>query len=318
MRTSEGAKGAGFIRNINSNPYFWVIVCLISSSIEPIVVKIGYRSAITPFQLLFIKAIIGGIAIIPLTGRWRLFRMKDVKPFAIATVLFTVTSAFLLLALKYLSAVMVITIITTTPALVALINQRRGREHLQKSFWTGFFLCMAGILLTLEINRPGAFLMDLRGVLFVFASVFTSALYRTRMDDLTREFTPFTSSMYIFTLNAVLVTILFGPWVGSIPPATWPLGAAIGIAGAIANVGFLAALHLLGSTRISVIGILQRPLVIIAVAVILKESLTALQILGIILVLAGIQLASVRRKEARQEPSPEPEEGGEKWSEDIY
>jgi drug/metabolite transporter (DMT)-like permease len=295
MTTSAGSN-KGFLGSLNASPGFWVIVCLISSSIEPIVIKIGYRSAITPFQLLFIKAIVGGIAIIPLTGRWRLFKIKDIRPFAVATLLFTVTTTFLLLALKYLNAIMVITVITSTPALVALINQHRGREHLGKLFWPGFLTCLAGILLTLEINRPGAFLMDPRGILFVFASVFTSAMYRTRMDDLTQKFTPFTSSMYIFTLNAILVTMLIGPWVGSIPPATWPLGAAIGFAGAIANVGFLAALHLLGSTRISIIGILQRPLVIVAVAIILKEQLTMIQIIGIILVLAGIQLASVKRK----------------------
>jgi multidrug transporter EmrE-like cation transporter len=46
----------------------------------------------------------------------------------------------------------------------------------------------------------------------------------------------------------------------------------------------------------SVIGLLQRPLVILCAALILKEPLSAVQIAGIILVIVGIQMAKVTKR----------------------
>ena len=65
---------------------------------------------------------------------------------------------------------------------------------------------------------------------------------------------------------------------------------------ACANVAFLFALALLGSTRISIINILQRPAIIVAAAIILREPLSISQGVGVILVLVGVQLAQVKRK----------------------
>jgi drug/metabolite transporter (DMT)-like permease len=59
---------------------------------------------------------------------------------------------------------------------------------------------------------------------------------------------------------------------------------------------------LLGSTRISVINILQRPAIIVAAAIILREPLTITQGIGIAFVLIGVQLAQVKRKKP---PIPE-------------
>jgi len=280
---------------VNENALFWVVVTLIASSVEPIVVKIGYRGSMGPFHFLFIKAIVGALMIIPLTGRLSQFSPARARFFLPVTFLFAITTAFVILALKHLTAVMVITIITSTPAIVALINQARGKETAGIQFWIGFVLCLIGIMLTLEIGGRDTLSLNLFGMFCAVASVVTSALYRTRMDDITREYTPLTSSLYIFLLNGVIVSILCLPWVSTIPVRLIPLGVAIGVAGAVANVAFLSALHLLGSTRISIVGILQRPLVILAVALILKESLSIMQVVGIILVLAGIQLATVKK-----------------------
>jgi len=275
---------------------FWVTLALISSSLEPILVKIGYERHATAFQFLYIKSIVGGLFIIPLTREFRWIGLKGIAKFIYITVLFIVTTFLVLVALEHLSAVMVITIITTTPAIVALLNQWKRNEVLGARFWVGFFLCLTGILLTLELNRFSNLIIDSMGITCAFASVFASALYRTRMDDLTKEFTPRTASTYIFVMNALCALLLFTPWIGSVPPQVLPLGIVIGCAAAVANVAFLISLYLLGSTRISIISIIQRPLVITAAALILKERLTLLQIAGILLVLGGIQLAAVKKE----------------------
>lgn len=285
----------GMSQWLGESAAFWVALTFLASSIEPIAVKIGYAQAADPIHLLLIKAITGAVFMVPMTGRWNQLSMPIIRRYLPAGLYFAITTVFVFMALKFLPAVMVITVSTSTPALVTLINQARGREQVGGIFWTGFLLCVVGNALTLEFGATGASAYNLPGVLCALASVFFSALYRTSMDDLTREFTPRTSSLIIYLLNAGIMALACLPWLPTIPAGLIPLGTLIGFAGAVANIAFLTALHLLGSTRISIVSILQRPLVILAVALILKEPLGWSQVLGMIMVLTGIRLAGVKR-----------------------
>lgn len=298
MSIPEKNASPGFINHPDISAIFWVAVTIIASSVEPIAVKTGYKASATPLQFVVIKALVGGILIVPLTRTFKWIGLKGVSKFLFVSLLYTLTTALVLIALNYISAVMVITIITTTPALVALINQAKGRDKLKLKFWIGFMIALIGIFLTFDISKVSLDIssctLNFTGFFCVFASVATSAIYRTNLDDLTREYTPFGSSNYIFILNAIIVLMFIAPFTGPIDKSVWALGILIGFTGAIANIGFLAAIHLLGSTKISMLGVLQRPVVIIAVALILKESLNLIQIAGIILVIAGIQMATMK------------------------
>jgi drug/metabolite transporter (DMT)-like permease len=290
----------GLLQRLNESGIFWIMVSIVASSLEPVLAKVGYRGSATPLQFLFIKALVGGVAILPLTGAKYFLGFAAARHFVFITILFTVTTALFLTALKSISAVTVITVLTVTPALVALINQAKGNEILGFKFWSGFLLSLAGIVLTVEIYRADSLALNAAGALCLLAAMIGSATYRTTIDELTQRFSPRTCSLYIFVMNVFLSSLIAVPFMGPIHASVWPLGFVIGIAAAIANVSFLAAIHLLGSTRSSILGLLQRPLVIVAVALILREPLTLVQCLGIILTLAGTQLASVKRKDRKK------------------
>ncbi|MCC7530046.1 MAG: EamA family transporter, partial [Candidatus Melainabacteria bacterium] len=81
----------------------------------------------------------------------------------------------------------------------------------------------------------------------------------------------------------------------NMPPSAWYFGVWIGIAAGLANIAFLYAINTVGATRISVITMLQRPLLIVAAALLLKEPVTIPQMAGIVLVIAGTQMARVTR-----------------------
>lgn len=72
------------------------------------------------------------------------------------------------------------------------------------------------------------------------------------------------------------------------------MGAAV-----VGNIAFLSALKIPGSTRISIFGILQRPILIIMSAIILREKLEWYQFLGIAMVLIGIRFARVIKKDKK-------------------
>ena len=116
----------------------------------------------------------------------------------------------MLWAVKTLPAVTVITLVTTTPAFVALVNQRKGIDKLSRKFWAGFCLCFLGVLLS-----TGAFLQelsgDLKGLILVALSIVSSTVYRTQLEDLTSKVPPLTVSTFIFVFNAVISWTLILP-----------------------------------------------------------------------------------------------------------
>lgn len=291
-----------FISDLKINyTFLCVLICLISSSIEPILAKLGYRILATPYQLLVIKFLIGGITILPFSRKFRWIGSDGFKRVLWLALLLMAISALILIALKYLPAIIVITIITTTPAFVAIVNQMFGKEVLAKNFWPGFFICFTGILLSLEIHKAWhaetSEALQPIGLLCVFASVAISTIYRTRLDEATKDFTPLLVSSYLFIINGIIALIMM-PSIWPVSGKIWLIGLIVGIAAAIANLSFLWAIHLMGSTRMSIVGLLQRPIVIICAALILKEPLSVIQITGIVLVLAGIQMAKVAKRKA--------------------
>ncbi|MEQ8170388.1 MAG: DMT family transporter [Candidatus Eremiobacterota bacterium] len=283
--------------NKNFNSYLCAFICVVSSAVEPVLSKIGYRYFITPYELLILRFLIGGIVVLPLVKRYRWIGWKNTAGLLWLALLLMSTCGLVLVALKYLTAVVVITIITATPAFVAIVNQILGKEILSRRFWLGFLLCFTGILLSIEIHRgtSNSQTFNIIGLLCAFGSVAVSTIYRTQLDDATRNFPPMQVSTYMFIMDAI-VAVFFLPTMWPMSGKTWVIGSIIGIAAAIANISFLMAIYFMGSTRMSVIGLLQRPLVILCAALILKEPLSTVQIAGIILVIMGIQMAKVTKR----------------------
>jgi drug/metabolite transporter (DMT)-like permease len=283
--------------NKNFNTFICAVICIVSSSIEPVLAKIGYRYFVTPCQLLILRFLVGGIVVLPLVKRYRWIGWKNTMSLLWLGLLLIITCGLVLVALKYLTAVIVITIITSTPAFVAIVNQMLGKEIVSRKFWIGFLLCFIGILLSLEIHRgtSNSANFNMIGLLCAFGSVILSTIYRTKLDDATRMFPPMQVSTYMFIMDGV-IGLFFLPIVWPLSGKTWIIGTVIGIAAAVANISFLLAIYFIGSTRMSVIGLLQRPIVIVCAALILKEPLSAVQITGIILVIAGIQMAKVTKR----------------------
>ncbi len=277
---------------------FWLLLALTGASIEPILVKTGYQMAISPLQLLLIKNLVGSLAILPLTRTFRWVGLKGLGHILPVSLLLLVTFACNYTALLYLPAVAVITLVTTTPAVVALVNQFRGLDKLTRKFWAGFALCFLGVLLTV-----GAFTTDTSlghplwwvGLLASLVQIVSSTVYRTRMEGVTAEFKPVLVSSYIFLINGLVSLIVLGPFVGHIPAGALPIGIWTGLAAAVANVAFLTALHLVGSTNISIFNMLQRPLVIVAASLFLHEPMDWVQWIGVGLVLVGVPMANVKR-----------------------
>lgn len=274
-----------------------IIMVLLGASIEPILVKFGYRGLATPFQLFYLKTLFGLLFIAPLLLKFKWVGTKKFLQVASVSLQLMFTSGVTILSLKYLPAVMVITILTTTPAFVALVNQWLGRDILGMKFWLGFALAFLGVVLTVQFD---SLLWQLQGLACLAAVVTSVVIYRTRLETVTRIVPPVLVSTYVFLINGTCALLFFTPFVGNIPQMAWPLGVWMGAAAVIANIAFLYAISKLGSTRVSILTMLERPTIIILASLLLKEPMSNWQIVGILMVLIGTQLAKATHKKVFQ------------------
>jgi drug/metabolite transporter (DMT)-like permease len=270
----------------------WLTAAIFAASAEPIIVKLGYAAGVQPLQAFVLKNCFAAAVVLLLTRKFVWVGKQQLPRLGLLALLLFCTNGLILLSLTLVPAVVVMTLVTTTPALVAIINSAMGRDKLTVKFWSGFGLCLLGVILMLEVKSLEG---NPLGILAVLTSIITSSIYRVQMETATKTINPLVVSSYQFPINVCLcIPLMF------ITPAisfeALKVGAIIGSGAALANVAFLSAMALIGSTRVSIISLFQRPLLLVLAIVVLNEPASPLQILGIILTIAGVQVAQVKRK----------------------
>lgn len=274
-----------------------VATTLSASAIEPVVVKAGIGPHATAFQLLILKSLFGLLFMSPVFFKMRVLKRSELIRVLLLSFLFLMTYVFMYTAIAQTSVILVATLVTVTPAIVAIINIYRGTVETTPRFWLALIAAILGVVLTL-----GGFSADVNsfaelGTLLALGAALTSALYRTQVDVVAKTVPPLVISGYLFLTNGIAAAFCL-PWLGDVTSVTIGQSAWLGLAAAAANITFVKALQMIGSTRLSVISLLQRPLVIVVAAVFLKETLGLTQALGIVLVLAGIQYAKPKPRSA--------------------
>lgn len=280
----------------------WITAALLAASIEPIVAKFAYQSNVDAVQLILLKNVIGALFMIPLLRTWKSGSTTGFKDIAPVGLLLFATNSLTIFSLKTLSVVLLITIVTCVPALVALLNSALGRDSLSPKFWLGFALCFLGVMLTLDYKDIS---VNMPGIICALAAALSSSIYRVRIEILCEKHSASVSAAFSYFVQG-LITLAFLPWALPLGKNALIFGSWIGFSAALANLAFVYALNLLGSTRISVLTMVQRPLLIIAAAITLHETVTLIQGIGIVLVMFGIQLAQVKRLNASREESATP------------
>lgn len=271
-----------------------VMLSLLAASIEPLLVKIGFQKGYSLLSMIFFRNIVACLTAIFFIKNQVLLGWRLVfKILPLALLLFTVNVATLF-ALQFINVASVLIIVATTPIFVALVNQWLGRDILQKPFWIGLIISFIGVCLSVG-DFQGLSRFHIMSFLALLVAIACSTTYRVYIESVTKIVDPAQISFYIFSINAILTIVFFPFFLDTISWESLSIATWIGIAAALANIAFISSIQLLGATRMSVIDMLQRPLVIIAAVLILNEALTNIQIAGCALTFIGTQLARVKR-----------------------
>lgn len=234
--------------------------------------------------------------------RERSFRIdrKDLGLVLFAALTLFINQLFFVYSLKLAHASTVALLLGATPIFIGGISVILGLERLQRSFWLGALTTFGGVAL-IAVSTRGALSAGFGGDLLAISGAFTWACYTVTIAPLMRRYSPFRISALVLPLGWIPLALISIPQVASqhfsFGWLVW-LGFGYAIVGPLflTNILWFTAIDRVGPSRASLFGNLQPFFAVMFAILLLSESLHALEIVGGILIFAGIVLERVRRR----------------------
>lgn len=209
------------------------------------------------------------------------------------------------LGLQYVSASLERNIIFTYPTFVLLMSRLFFKRKILSIQIIAVVICYTGILLAFYSDKASyASASLMKGTVFVLLSSLTYALYLVKSDGLIKNVGTirFTCISMIVSCLAVLVhyIIIHGIDIFSFPYQVYLIGVGVAIISTVLP-SFLMSkgIALIGSSNMAIIASIGPIATIFLSNLILKETFSALHIIGTIFVLAGVLLISIKGYKAK-------------------
>jgi drug/metabolite transporter (DMT)-like permease len=189
------------------------------------------------------------------------------------------------------------------PIFTALLGLFLGLEHLTRRFWVAAAISALGVALVAlgagsEVSASGI------GILLGLATGVTGATYSVTAAPLMRHYSPMRMSAAVFPIAWVLIVLTRVP---SAEEQDWSLGVDVWALLLFATFGPLVvttvlwfrAIHRIGAARATLAANLQPFVAALLAVILLSEPLSAIQVLGGLLIASGILFAR------RRSPTPQ-------------
>jgi drug/metabolite transporter (DMT)-like permease len=206
-------------------------------------------------------------------------------------------------AVKLTTAATVALMFGTLPIFVALISWAFRLEHLRLRHWAATVISFSGVALV-AAGASSGLSGDLGGVLLGLAASATWALYSTAMVPLMRRYSPYRISAFMGLVGSVpllltaIVQVQEQDWdaLGGLAWACFFYSLFFSLV--FTNIMWFTAIDKVGAARASLYANLQPFLGAFFALVVLSEEMGALQIVGGLVIGAGILLARGTRPPA--------------------
>ena len=233
--------------------------------------------------------------------RERSFRIarKDFWLVLFAALMIFVNQICFVYGIKLVHASTVALLLGTTPIFIGLITLALGLEHLAKAFWIGAAITFGGVALIAVAN--GSVGSSLNGTLIAIATAATWACYTVTIAPLMRRYSPFRISALVLAIGWVPLALVSIPQVStqhfSFGWTAW-LGFGYAVVGPLflTNILWFTAIDRVGASRASLFANMQPFFAVVFALILLSESLHALEIVGGVLIFAGIAFERIARR----------------------
>jgi len=290
-----------YMKSAITNRRFGLVLIIISAAsfgVMPIFARLAYNAGAEPITVLFLRFTIAAVVmnLIMVLRRTSYPRgLVLLELILLGAIAYVGESLAYFLALKMASAGLVALLLYIYPALVTALSAIFLKEHLTRVKILALFIALSGTALTLRISGGG----NLIGILLGIAAAVDYAIYILLGSRIVRRSGSMASTTVIITSTA-------GVYVGivAIHGTTYPTTstgwiAIIAIAlisTVLAFVTFFAGLKRIGPTTTSTLSTFEPIVAVVLAAIVLGETISPIQILGGILILAAVVLLATSGK----------------------
>lgn len=244
---------------------------------------------------------IGGLAILLTTWWWQegilaKLTVVDLRTLGLLGIGILGNHLFILMGLKYVSGAVAGVIIGSAPVVTALLSAVLIQDVPLRSVWAGGLLSCAGVALVSIAGFQAVGEQPLVGSALVFLGVVSWALYsigsRAMMERVSALTVNWTTLLVATVIQIPLLWTdrkMLDAGVVSVTMSDWlALGYLVVFATAVAQQAWLFGVQGIGPSRASVLGNLTPVAAVALSALILHESVGLAEIVGIVLILAGV------------------------------
>lgn len=274
-------------------------------------VKLGLRD-IAPLAFTIVRFGLGAAFMVPLVW-WREGRpsfAREDLPLLVAAAFsgITINQLAFVSALSTTSAVNVALLIGTITLWTSIFSALAGQEQLDLAHWIGVVVGLGGVALIVTGGASTGGQATLLGDALGLVVAMSWAVYSVLLRPLAGRYSPVKLSTFMIVVGtAILVPFsipqLFAQdWSAVEPPALGGLLYATFIALVLTNFLYFSALQRIGAARASVFIYLEPFLGVLFAVWILGEHVTALQLLGGVIVVGAVVVARPRQADALAEP----------------
>jgi drug/metabolite transporter (DMT)-like permease len=233
--------------------------------------------------------------------RERSFRIArgDLKLVLLAALMIFLNQLCFVYGLKLAHASTVGLLLGTTPIFIGLISLTFGLEHLASAFWIGAAITFGGVALIAVAN--GGVGSSLNGTLIAIATAATWGCYSVTIARLMRSYSPFRISALVLAIGWVPLALVSVPQVSaqhfSFGWKVW-LGFGYAVVGPLflTNILWFNAMDRVGASRASLFANMQPFFAVFFALILLGESLRTLEIVGGVLIFAGIAFERIAHR----------------------
>jgi drug/metabolite transporter (DMT)-like permease len=234
----------------------------------------------------------------------RISKQQGVALFCLGGVLYTLQSFSFFSAVSYIPPSLAALLLYTFPVYVAVLSYFVEKETLKKKTVLAMLLSMAGLAMVLGTSFGG---IRPIGIVYALAAAMIYSVYIVVGNRVVKGLSSYVTSAYI-SLFAACSTFFAAQANGGIQLGFGVQGwlALLGIvffSTVLAIACFFRGLQLIGSTKASVLSMLEPVVTICFSALLFSETLTWLQLLGGTAVLLGAVLIVANRETAADKPS---------------
>ena len=276
---------------------FLIVLGALLIGFMPTSAKIAYNDGANALTVLLYRSIFGaaGLAIYLVWRRQPVHIGRENRRGAMLAALSHMGAAIGILgSIAYIDVSLASVILFLFPFVVAIVNHTRGVTRLTAPVLGLMVVAIGGLSLALGVSLDG---LNMTGLALAFFGAAAIAWMVLSVSDFSSKVGPLQANLHMVLWAALYFAAIavIAPATGLIAPLAHPAGIAgwLGMAGAgltftFGYVCFFVSAEIIGTTRASILSILE-PVFIIAVAIIvLGEMLSTLQWVGMALVLGSL------------------------------